>query len=1307
MRQIYGLHNHSDYSNARGVLDCINTIDDLVDTAIEMELEGIALTDHDILSGSYKFLQKIKQVNSKGKELLEQRPQDKKAKIMANFKGFIGNEVYITREGLNKDTHATKEKFHHFILIAKDKKGWEQLNELSSIAWNRFYIRGITRTPLYISDLEKVIKKDPGHIIALTACLGNYLGERIIRFGQSKDINERVELKEDILYFINTMQNIFKENFYLELQAGTGKEQKIYNQGLVAFSRYLNIPLAVTTDSHYNRPEWREVHHYYLNSQEGKERETEGFYDFTYIMSESEVRSLLLTHLELQDIDNAIENTQKIGKEIEAYSLDHPPVIPKIPFENKNKWEEVIHKYDSYEFFHKFSNSNEDNQYLIYQIIKGIEDYINKGWINLEGGKVLDRVNIELEQVWHISERLNENLSTYFTTMQKIIDLTWEKSIVAPGRGSAGAFMINFLLGITQINPLTQPVDHPYGRFLHKEKISFPDVDYDSAASKRGEVIEHLKKWFEEIGATITNIATFGTEKSKSAVITAARSLNMEPEDGLYFASLIPSSRGLLWSLDECYYGNDEDKNPVKEFIKEMDNNPALWKIAKRIEGLISRRGVHAAGVVIFNQSPYKYCAIMKAPSGIPTTQYSLDDLEYTGSMKYDLLSTDAVDAIQTELYLLAEYGHIDWQGDLKSTYNKYLHPQVIDYVREDMWKLLNKKEILSIFQFDSPVGEQAIEEIQPQNLLELATINSVMRLMAAEGHEMPLIQYRRRKENPNLWTSEMLNAGLTKQEMGLLKQYVGDTQGMCITQEQLMAITQDPNIANFSYVESDAARKAIAKKKMKDVAKLQSKFYAKIKNTGCSQALADYVWYNLFQVQLGYAFSSIHTTAYSIIAIQEMNLNIKYPAIYWATARLMCESGSTDFLQEDLNILQNDEDEETEEAEQTSVNYFKMSSALGKIKSFGVNIALPDINESSFTFKPIEKENTIYFGLKGIARVGNPLIYEIINNRPYTSLQDFLNKVKVNKLQAPMLIKSGAFDRFGKREDILYQYCDLVADKKERLTLQNANKLIDLNLVPEELKEYSNLYKITKHLKKHFKFGNLIVPDENMWNYIRMYDFSEVKWLNNEEYIEVADWEKYYKKKMEVLKTWIKKNEKELLQQMNQLAVQELLDKYATGNIAQWEMEALSFYYTYHELEVPEYKEWLEKLNVRNFYDLPEEPIIEWEGNNGAKKFELSRIAGTAIGRDKLKNIVGILTPEGFLKVKIYKATFNKFDRQIKDEDGIEKSWFYKGTKLLLLGYRMGDEFKLKTYKNHPYGQMIYRIDGPGLLRSKRKGEE
>lgn len=433
------------------------------------------------------------------------------------------------------------------------------------------------------------------------------------------------------------------------------------------------------------------------------------------------------------------------------------------------------------------------------------------------------------------------------------------------------------------------------------------------------------------------------------------------------------------------------------------------------------------------------------------------------------------------------------------------------------------------------------------------------------------------------------------------------------------------------------------------------------------------------------------------------MNLNRFYPPIFWATARLMVESGSIELLNQDLELLQDEENDDEQVA--TTVDYFKMGAALGKLRGFGINIQPPNINTSSFTFSPSVEENTIYFGLKGITRISSSLISEIINNRPYTSLRDFLSKNKVNKIQATMLIKAGAFDEFGSREELLLEYCTLEADTKTRITMQNMAKLVELNLLPEELDRYKKIYKLTKHLKKHFLYGDFILLNDEMLEYVEMFNGKLIKFKDGQHYLVLADWEKWFKKEMENVKRYISSHHDELLAQVNAAAIEELMQKYAKGNRAYQEMEALTYYYSFHELSTPEYQYWLNGLGVSNFNDLPEEPIVEWQSGE-RKVFRLARIVGTAIGRDKGKQIVGLLTPDGFIKVKFYRSQFIKYDKQIKLNGVIEKSWFSKGTKLLLTGYRDGDTFVPKIYKNSSSKQAIYKIEDVNLLTQLRLGE-
>ena len=1305
------LHQHSEYSNASTVLDSIIPIKHIPKTAFELGWSGVAITDHNIMGGHLKFLRAAMALRADGEKELLSNPTNIEAKRKANFKPVLGVEIYLSQEGQSKATHQKGDRFYHFVLLAKDREGWSQLNMLSQYSWGRMYKNGrVTRMPNYISDLEKVIGQNPGHIIGTSACLGSPLGGLINDFYTSEG-EEREALKQTIVGFIERMKSIFGDDFYLELQPNQDQEQIIYNEGLIAFAKYTNTKYLVALDSHYKFKEDRAVHSAYLTSQDGVERETSKFYQYTYMMKEDEIISLLSTHLDKDVIQTAISETMNIYDKIEVYDIISEPIVPRIPFKEKENWEDIIHSYDEYEYFNILSHHNDNTKFLIYQTILGLQDKIDKGWLTLE--ESLPRLNEELQQVWEVSLKLNKDMSTYFTTFQGIVDIIWEVSVIAPGRGSAGAFLLNYVLNITQINPLLY--NFPLKRFLAAEKVSLADIDIDAGSSKKDEIIDRLREWGATFDTDVFSIATYGTEKSKSALLTAARGVGIEPADALYWASLIPSERGFLWTLSETYYGDKENgKAPVKEFVEEMNLNPEIWTIAQEIEGLINKRSSHAAGIIFCNDSKfYENISIMKAPNGAWTSQFDLGDLEFLGPIKYDLLSTKAIDSIQAELLLLAENGYIEWKGNLRDTYNEYLHPSKLDYDNPKYWEKINKKEVLSLFQFlDAQSGIQAIDMIQPTSLLELADINSVLRLMAADGRETPLNVYQKRKNNIKLWYDEMAAIGLNEVEVGILEDHVGSTKGMCITQEQLMALVQDKRISDFTFSEADLVRKIIGKKKMDQIPVIHKKFLDQGIKLGNRAAFMDYIWNELFAVQLGYAFSIIHTISYSIIALQETHLNVHYPPIFWAAARLLVEASSMDSMEDDLEILSltsDDEDEEEGNGEVTEkknkgVNYFKISSALGEIRSFGVKILPPDINKSSFSFQPSVEENAIYFGLKGISRVGDNVIKEIIQNRPYKSVKDLIDKVKVDAIQATNLIKAGAFDSLGNREDLLEWYCFYRAKMKNTLNLRNMQMLIEKNYIPKELTFYAQLYKYNKHIKIYLEDDIYIIPHEDA-EFLNYFNFSDFIWDSEFATVEASLWKRYYEKSMDVIRDWIKENLHWLLDEVNKEAVDEIKRKYAQGNRAKQEMAALGYYYSFHELEAPEYKDWIDSLGVVDFNSLPEQPIVEAEFK-GRKIFKLYRIAGTSIGRDKQKHIVGFETTSGFLKAKFYRAQFLKYDKQITIDGKKEPSWFFRGQKLLLTGYRAGDQFIVKTYKKHKYGNPIYKFDHPGILVGERAEE-
>lgn len=245
-------------------------------------------------------------------------------------------------------------------------------------------------------------------------------------------------------------------------------------------------------------------------------------------------------------------------------------------------------------------------------------------------------------------------------------------------------------------------------------------IDFDTMATRRKQILEAVREFFNVDAPNpllkecwnVLNIATFGTEGPKSACLTACRGYRSEdyPEGidvdiAQYLTSMIPSERGTTWSLRDVVYGSEEKgRKPVSMFVQEVNKYPGLLDIMLSIEGLVNKRSIHASGVYIYNDGFLDYNAMMKAPNGQPITQWNMNDSDYMGSLKYDFLTVEALDKIGVCLDLLVEDGVIEWEGSLKKTYDRYIHPDVLDYDNKEMWDLMGSGQVINLFQFDTAV---------------------------------------------------------------------------------------------------------------------------------------------------------------------------------------------------------------------------------------------------------------------------------------------------------------------------------------------------------------------------------------------------------------------------------------------------------------------------------------------------------------------------------------------------------------------------------------------------------------------------
>ena len=437
------------YSNIR-LLDCINRPDKLIEKAFEMGMSGIAITDHECLSAHME-------VNQFVKKFRQEHP---------DFTVALGNEIYLTFD------RGTNQKYWHFILIAKDEIGHKGLRELSTIAWKNSYIdRRMERVPTLKDELAEVMLKYRGHIIATSACMGGELSTNAYAMAVAQEKGDMEAAKYhygEIQNFMSFVLQVFGDDFYIECAPSTRKDQITTNRKLLSIARAYNVPIVVGTDAHFMTEADRPIHKAYLNSKDG-EREVDDFYEFARLMTPDECAELLFKSFDADVVDEIFENSKKLQAKIQWFSLERKQIIPKVEVKDYPKLGYKM--FSSHPLLNELLNSDEiQERYWINECLQSLKD---KDLILHE--QYLARLETEADVIKYIGEQLDDCLFAYFNTFKHYIDLFWEcGSTVGPGRGSATGFLSNYLLGITQLDPIRWGL--PYWRFLNKERAELPSL---------------------------------------------------------------------------------------------------------------------------------------------------------------------------------------------------------------------------------------------------------------------------------------------------------------------------------------------------------------------------------------------------------------------------------------------------------------------------------------------------------------------------------------------------------------------------------------------------------------------------------------------------------------------------------------------------------------------------------------------------------------------------------------------------------------------------------------------------------------
>ena len=1241
------LHGHSDKSSNLRFLDSTIKVDEMLDFARDNDYNAISFTGHESLSD----------------HISAERLYHSKPEYYDNFKLVLGNEIYLVdRDEMNKaEEEGLKSedfKFTHFLINALDKKGHEFLQKQSTLAWKHEHMyHGQDRVPSYYDEIENLMKDYKGHVIASTACLGGEFARLITKFVETNDSDYMQRAKK----FINWCIRVFgKDNFKLELMPSKDKKQLDVNEYAIVISKYLDIDYIITTDAHYVNKAQRSVHTALLRSRD-KARDLSA-YDTAHLFTYDE----LLGYFEPDVLNKGIENIQKIVDRVEDYKFEHTPDVPKpkIPdfelhgYGISTKYENIVNY---------FKADNDYDKYLLSLSLDALKE-IGK----IDDDTYLSRLDLELGELSAISKTLKQPLSSYFLVMREFINIMWETSVVGPGRGSSSCYLINYLLGITQVDAIK--FELPYYRFLSKERVTkntasqFPDIDTDTSSSQRENVIELIK---ENRGRDhVLNFCTFSTIATRSSILTACRGLDIDNNEANYITSLLPTDNdGKELPIEVAINGNDEyeaDKK-LNDEIGKYDN---LKETILGLFGLVIGFSEHASGVYISNPEYTKHNAMMRTKNGIEVTQFDADDSEYASALKYDFLSLDGCDRLQAVIELLLKEHKIEWQGSLHETYQKYFDTDDLDYTSQDMYDMLFNGDIINAFQFSSETGYKTLRKLNARTFEDLISGNALMRLRAAEG-EQPLDKYIRFKNDSTAWGKEMDDYGLTEAEQTALHALLDQYNGICSSQELLMKLSMQ--MAGFDLVQANALRKAIAKKDPVKQAQQHNVFVEEGVKNGKRKEFLEYCWKNCIEIQKGYAFSLPHAIPYTMILITEMNICKEFGLLYWQTA---CLNVNAKTLSDEI----------------MSPDYAKVAKAIGMLQK-GV-VTHPDINKSELYFIPNENKSNILFGLNAINGLGKNEIQAILDLRPFYNLDDFINRMGEQVSQAKMvtMIKAGLLNGITQvsRRDTMIEYANKTIKPKNRIVITSAHKFKDL--IPKEYHDMLNAYEYKKLLKDgHLNQKQTMVFIRNICSMIEQFEkikgdtYSDDLWTMDDDRIivDMKRFDKWLKDFTQPLKDWLKTDNG--INAECRFRKREFWLENCGGNEATWDMDSLNMYVGEHELTLvgltPD-------KDYHSFNELDEVPVP-----NGYKKFkgreypqyDNYRICGTVIDKNNNKGIAVVLTADGVANVRIGRQRYSQFNKRImKEVDGkrkcVDESWFDRGTKIVAVGHRIQNDFVLST---------------------------
>ncbi|MCJ8210203.1 DNA polymerase III subunit alpha [Mucilaginibacter sp. RS28] len=776
-------------------------------------------------------------------------------------------------------------------------------------------------------DKELILKYHKG-LIATSCCIGASVPQAILRKSEA-------EAEEEFKWWLD----LFGEDYYVELQRHDIPEQLKINEVLLRFAKKHNVKVICSNDSHYVDQQDANAHDILLCVNTGDMQSTpiatdeeggKGFRfgfpnDQFYFKTQAEMGKLF------HDIPESLDNTNEIVDKVDVLKLKRDIMLPNFPIPPEFK-------------IHTGAEADNLNQweYLKHLTFTGAKERYKEISPDVE-----ERLNFELFTIKTMG------FAGYFLIVADFIKAGRDIGVfIGPGRGSAAGSAVAYCIGITNIDPIKYNL--LFERFLNPDRKSMPDIDTDFDDEGRQKVIDYV---VDKYGKNqVAQIITYGSMAARTSIQDVGRVLDMPLSDVNALKKLVPETLGI--TLKQAI----ADVPELQDIYKSNDIKGIVLREAEKLEGSVRNTGVHAAGIIIAPDDLTNIVPVATAKdSDLLVTQYDGRVIEDAGVIKMDFLGLKTLTIIKGALNMIKKNHGVEID---------------IDYIPlndQKTYELYQRGDTNGTFQFESDGMQMYLRDLKPDRFEDLIAMNALYR----PGPIEYIPNFIKRKHGLEPVTYDLPD----------MEEYLGETYGITVYQEQVMLLSQ--KLAGFSKGDADVLRKAMGKKQIEVLNKMEAQFMEGAMAKGHPKDVLTKVW-NDWKAFAQYAFNKSHSTCYAFVAYQTAYLKAHYPGEYMAS------------------VLNN----------QNSID--KISFFMDECRRMGIEVLGPDVNESVMAFTPNGK-GSIRFGLSGVKGVGEKAVESIIEERnangPYTSVFDFAKRSNVravNKKSYENLIYAGAFDSMG-----------------------------------------------------------------------------------------------------------------------------------------------------------------------------------------------------------------------------------------------------------------------------------------------------